>query len=589
MFRRPLIRILLLVVWCVVLALAVGLTLKLVHQHRLTQSYSAALGTADADLASDDLPGTVDALRTASSSAQTATEWLSILRRARDVSMRQHAASAPWQLVEELGRKAVTMFPGNQDLWAVVIWAEIKDGKGVAASDSATYLSGSRYESLRVQALLQADSTLAAQPTSKNLELLSNLPASHDPNAFRVAGDLTGDNRFYVDMVLLLAQKSVADALREFGRYNLSQIAPSVGVLLAYDSGDFSVARAYLQAEPGQVAVGPEMVLLQADMAMAENRYTDAEGMYQSLIQQAPDVSPVPYQNLAYIAVRKDQTPETTDASVLAVPQIAGKERLPRLLSPHGGNIADRLLAQGLHSFPDDPDLIRTRAQLLLTMGNSDLADTIVGAYLSDHPQDSTMRLFNMLRLMPQTPPTRITSLIWDLINSDPGNELIGQTLANRLRTIRDYNALSALVGRYPNPPLWVQYYAGITAAAGQDTSAARARFTVILNARGDWQAAFDIALTYLQEGSVGQAQKYLDTAEQAADNAQVVGGFRTVSGYGPAPRDLAKLEYYRAEVLASQAEQERALEVARKAQGLAPDSIDTSILLQKLEAAIQR
>jgi len=199
------------------------------------------------------------------------------------------------------------------------------------------------------------------------------------------------------------------------------------------------------------------------------------------------------------------------------------------------------------------------------------------------------MRLFNMLDLMPQAAPGRITSLIWDLVNSDPGNELIGQTLANRLRTIRDYSALSALVGRYPTPPLWVQYYSGIVAAAGQDSSAARASFEAILSARGDWQAAFDVALTYLQEGSVGLAQKYLDSAEQAADNAEVVGGFRTVSGYGPAPRDLAKLEYYRAEVLASQAEQERALEVARKAAGLAPDSIDTSILLQKLEAAIQR
>ncbi|HUX12116.1 MAG TPA: hypothetical protein VMW87_03760, partial [Spirochaetia bacterium] len=80
-----------------------------------------------------------------------------------------------------------------------------------------------------------------------------------------------------------------------------------------------------------------------------------------------------------------------------------------------------------------------------------------------------------------------------------------------------------------------------------------------------------------------------LDTAEQAITDAGQRGGFSNVPGLVPDPADVAEVEYRRAEVLAAQAQTDRALEVARRAAALDPANADIGLLVQKLEAAIQR
>lgn len=598
LLRKPVVRLVVIAVWCAVLLLGVLLAVKLTRQHRLTETFSVSLSDADSALTGGDARGASNALRNASLSAQTAGEWLSVLKRAREIGGMAQSGPDRYALMVELGGNAVKAFPGNQSLWAVLVWAQMQDGKiREAATNAARYLTDSKFESLRVEAMLR-DSSLPPPGkrraiSSRGLELLTELPASRKPDAFRSAGDLTGDHRFYVDMVLLEAEQSARKALKDYGRLGVEETNPRLGVLLAFDNGDFDTARAYMHSLSPTVALGPEMVLLQADMFMAEKKYSDAAEMYRTLMRNTPDVSSVLYQNLAFIEAKTEGTStQGSRLSSLPAPTVFAPppaHLLPRQFAPQGDRIAEQLLEQGLSAFPGQPDLVRARAQLFLARGQFDRAATGVENYLQDHPQDSTMRLFRIDRLMPHAAPPRITSLLWDLITEFPENALAGQVLAGRLLTIRDFNGLEGLTRRYTEPPTWIRFYQGVVDAARQETANARAIFNTIWEKTGDWQAAYDVGLTYLEEGSIQPALHALNNSEQAANNAATVGGFRNVPGFGPSPDDRAMLEYYRAEALAAQAELDRALEAARVAAGLSPKNVDVNLLLRKLEAAIQR
>ncbi len=579
--RIPKLRLVIILVWAVVVLLAALLALKIVQQNRHVRAFGAALSTSESRLIAGDAGGAQTALTTAADNAQSVSEWLSVLKRVRALSEESVDKTSGYKTLDSFALRATSAFPGNESLWAVAVWAELLAGRTEeAAAHASHYLASEKFDSLRIEALFRAGKQpTGARSTSSEVKLFAAVPASQDPALYRRAGDLTGDRRFYVDMALLQAAHSIATALKSFDSYGIARTLPAAAALLAYDAGDFESARSFIGFMPPEEALGPEMVLLQADMNMAASAYAQARPMYEDLLRRHPNVSPVAYRNLAYLALEGRSAPEPASG------------RLPRTMAPTAYTVAEQFLTLGLRRFPDTPGLVRALAALRLLQNRRDQAITLVSSYLTDHPEDSSMRLYRLLHLESNAPPARTTAQLWNLVNAGPEEASAGQVLAERLLVLRDLNGLNALLERFTEKPVpaWVSFYRAIVKAIREDTGSARADFTAIWDTDHPWQAPFDAALTYLAEGSILPAWEQFNIAEQAADDASRRGGFSDVPGLVPDPTDVAEIEYRRAEILAAQAQTDRALEVARRAAALDPTNADIGLLVQKLEAAIQR
>lgn len=584
--RRRTLRYVVVLIWAVAAVLAALLLLRFVLQSRHVHAYRDALAVSDTRRTQGDLSGAVSALDRAASNAQSAQEWLSVLKRVRELAAQSGDTAKGYSLLDAFALRAADQFPGNQSIWAVSVWSELRGDKvEQAASHASRYLLSPRFEPLRLEALFRAGKAPSTgERSSSQMQVLAGTASSRNPDLFRQAGDLTGDKRFYVDMALLLAGKSVTGALQSFDRFGVGRMFPAPAALLAFDAGDFEAARSYIGLMPASEALGTEMVLLQADMYMAESNFAQAATMYQDILHRHPDVSPVAYRNLAYLSADSQPSASSNAAK-------GGSFTLPRHLAAPYFIEAEQYLAVGMKRFPDDPELVRSMAALQLMEGSRDQALSTVNGFVASHPGDRSLRLYRILHLEADAPVERTTAQLWNLVNSGSDSDPVGQVLAGRLLVLRDFNGLRALLSRYKTDPVpqWVGFFRAVVKAEFQDTATARAGFETIWEKSHLWQAAYDAALTYLADGSVQPAMQQLDAAEQAASSASHWGGFSKVSGLVPADSDLAWLEYRRAEVLAALAQPQQALEVARRASTLDPANSEVAVLVRKLDAAIQR
>ncbi|HUX13743.1 MAG TPA: hypothetical protein VMW87_11995, partial [Spirochaetia bacterium] len=497
--RIPKLRFVVGLVWTVAALLAALLVLKIVQQNVHAGAFNSALRSSESRLSAGDMTGAQTALTIAAKNAQTVSEWLSVLKRVRSLAEDSGDKERGYQTLDSFALRATSAFPGNQSLWAVAVWAELLAGRTADAAEHASrYLTSENFDSLRIEALFRAGKQPTdKQATSSEVKLFTSVPTSQDPSVYRRAGDLTEDRRFYVDMALLQSAHSVTTALKSFDSYRIARMVPAAAALLAYDAGDFESARSFIGFMPPEEALGPEMVLLQADMNMAAGSYAMAHPMYEDLLRRHPNVSPVAYRNLAFLALEGTSAPESKPG------------RLPRTMAPTSYTVAEQYLTLGLRRFPGTPELVRALAALRLLQNRRDQAITLVNAYLTDHPEDSSMRLYRLLHLEQNAPPARTTSQLWNLVNAGPENASAGQVLADRLLVLRDLNGLGALLERFREKPIptWVSFYRAVLKAVREDTGGARAEFTAIWAADQLWQAPFDAALTYLAEGSILPAQ----------------------------------------------------------------------------------
>jgi|GEM_PF-5000192 len=421
-----------------------------------------------------------------SSSARSASDWLRLLKRGKAVA----GAGGGNKLMFTLAERSVKAFPGNEELWALAVYAALRsDNSDVAAEWAAAHLSGPSYTSMKAEAFLRTGQTLEKDGAQDGAGMLTRLADSSNPDEFGQAATLTGDPRFTADQVILLARKgrfgAAWDALHD---PRVQERFPVLSAYVAYDFGMFERAEKLLSLVPAEDSAVASALLLESDIAMLREEYEKALKIYQELSASNPGLTPVLFLNLAWLSTQKDA----------------------------GNPAAGEILSRGLEHFPDNGDLVQA---LVLVSGGADSprARTLLRNFVQEHPQDIKAALLERRVFGREIPVQAEAAHLWMLYNEHPDSEEAARYLAWFSSSTRNRTDLRRILDRSAGDSAWGKVYAAKEAFADGNIENAQTLLQDASSEPGLWEASYDLGLLHLSRGKVGPARESFEAAKKAA------------------------------------------------------------------------
>lgn len=500
-------------------------------------------------------------LRRAAESAYSPEAWLRLLKHAR--RMENH------DLYEELLPRGQSAFPSSEPLSAARGLQLLEQGEASRAWEMLSRrVDPKGYPALLSAALLAAEAEPGSLATEE-LSLFAALPQSDTQEPFLRAYEFTGAVPF-LDNALLI---SLRDGEFEAARSVLSRFPPpretgadaaelsSVDrpsepgsplpagrarllMMAAHTLEDRESFYTYLRALGGEAGTQPEPLLLQADLRMSARELEEAGRLYEEVRAVAPAFSPIPYINGAWLRRRN------------GVPSI-------------------ELLTAGRARFSEDERLETALLQELIYQEEEEEARLLIA---TEEPTLMT-RLLDLAFFRPPDVDRGYAPRLWQLLNDENNAPPVGRLLAYHLVGTNDLSELERLLDRFPEEEHpWARFYLGYLAFRRGSYAQADELFS---RRPGEgqypvppWIWEGNAALSALYTGSVTRA---LEEARRAQE--QLIA--REVERFPKSHGTLLSLE---AEALRLSGRGNEALEVARRAIELAPESNSARLVLRNLE-----
>lgn len=498
-------------------------------------------------------------LRRAADSAYSPEAWLRLLKRARRLKSRE--------LYEELLTRGHRAYPESEPLSAARGLRLLEEGK---AADAWKLLSRrvdpDAYPALLSAALL-ASGAEPGTPATEELALFAELPESDTSAPFLRAYAFTQALPF-LDNALLIALRDgdFEDAQEILDRFPAPRQAESVTAVAEKDSSEGGTAMderrsrlllmaahtledrgafyTYLRILGGRSGTQPEPLLLQADLRMSARELAEAARLYEEVRSVVPAFSPVPYVNGAWLRRREGlSSVELLEDGRRLFPGVQGVETA----------LLQELIYQGLER--EAEALIAVEAPSLMTR----LLD-IAFFRLPDLDRGYTPRL-------------------WQLLNEEENAPAVGRLLAYHLVGLNDLAELHRLLDRFPEAEHpWSRFYLGYLALRRGDYPRADELFS-----RRPGEGGYPVP-RWIWEGNAALTALYTGSVRRALEGSRRARELLIAEGVGGNPQSHGTLLTLQAEALRLSGERSEAVQVARRAVELAPESNSARLVLRNLE-----
>lgn len=491
----------------------------------------------------------------AAESAHSPEAWLRLLKHARRLPENE--------LYRELLGRGYAAFPGSESLAAARGFRLLQEGEATEAwRILSREVDPDAYPALLSAALLAAEAE-PGENASEEMSLFAALPESDTPDPFLRAYEFTGAVPFLDNALLLTLRDGDFDRAQQvLGRFpqpsdretgasveenDSPEIAERRGRLLitaAHTLEDRETFYTYLRALGGREGTRPLPLLLQADLRMSAREHEEAERLYRELRSVAPEFSPIPYLNGAW------------------------------LLRQEGATALD-LLRRGTQRFPEEERLKIALLKELIYHGNEEEARSRIAL-----GSPSLMsKLLNVAFFFAPDVDRGYTPRLWQLFNEENSAPEVARLLAYHLVGVNDLAELQRLLDRFPEREYpWARFYLGYLALRRGLYGRADELFSNRPGVEGypvePWIWEANAALSALHTGSF---RRSLENARRAQELLVSQGAADRALSHGT----LLSLE---AEALRLSGNRREALNVARRAVDLAPESSSARLVLRNLE-----
>ena len=412
--------------------------------------------------------------------ARTAGDALRVLKRAYLLFKRTGDARPMHRAAARLTGE----FPAHSTIRSLAVYAAVHAGHAAEALSVARAGLGSREATVYAWALLHGSPTQGVAvedsgPSGDGAFLLARLGPQNTAEEYERAWELTGDERYAVNAVLLRLLDGREDAVELGQAAGLGFHRPRLMAGLYVDRGRFAEAVDVLEkaaATHSATATDLDIALRLADAHMYGGNHQAARSIYERVLDRAPHE--IAYVNLALLEDDR----------------------------------ADAHLARGRERLPESWEIARAYAVSASPADRHGLLDSWFGTAYEGEAK--------LLALVTDPEPDRrgYEADLWMLLERHPGEAVYRYAawyLAARSR-VRDLSLLldraSGTAGVSPESA-WIHFYRGIVAAHENRWPESGERFVASFVRSPGWQAAHNAAIALYRTGDEKAAEVRLRNA----------------------------------------------------------------------------
>ncbi len=485
-------------------------------------SFSSRLKKIDSFLVSGRDVKARKALASLRKDAKSASNWLSIAKRER--GLRDFRAAAR---TLDMAMKAL---PSSDGIIACRMDTLLELGSVDEALELSARLERSTYPALISYAeISKALSAGAAYPAPE--AYIDGYRVTGNPDFRRNAAVLLAASGRFSEALALTDAVSTTDNSSQTGEP--APIESVFWALLSYDAGDFDRVMAFFP-DPSDPLLDFERFSLLADAAWLGGDKERARSAWLEMISRMPDVSPIPYYDIALTALES----ETTRASLIRCTELfpAWYPAVARIVRSVGyaGNEPSNPNNRDDADDPDDPVKKTLRSAGFLSLGmeaslhdgrftEEDATTTLARALAAiEKGGDVRLRLEELrFGLSRDGNAVRSSSLMWNLIEAYRDNPVLYRYATWFFAVEGDFGTAFSINRASPNGP--DPFYLGLEAAARQDLTTAESEFSKIAASETDsWAALGNIARIAAKAGDYARAEESVGVAAGLAPNDRV-------------------------------------------------------------------
>ncbi|TVR01856.1 MAG: hypothetical protein EA403_10070 [Spirochaetaceae bacterium] len=471
------------------------------HQ-RITRTMRDALGRIDRLIDEGSYARASQEILATAEHTGSSGSWVRLIRRAWTVSERV----GEYTVMATVAVAAAESLPGNTQLAALAVFAQLRTGDQAAAREAAERAVRSlrdqeRYASLVAEAMLRTGRRGdAAIDGSSELWQLTLLGPESPASSFRAAAEMTGDPRYAVSaLVRAMEEGDRESALDILGDERIARTAPRTAAFAAFDLQEHQRFVRYLALMEGREGAGNEILMMNADLLMSAGDYRGASRVYDEIAytlrsQPQPAVLPV---NRAWLADRQ-----------------VGDSRS-----------ATAILAEA-HAQTPGEWLVTRELALSLADERPDEARSVLASAAGD--RGAIAQLLEERLFSPVRQPAVGANRLWLLLGRHGHDDEIARYLAWFVAGLRSVSELETVldgaetaradsdIGAAHEPHAgWVAFYRGVVAVGRDRPEEALQWFSTAAEVYGDWHAAIAATRLALQLGRSDRAEEMITRAER--------------------------------------------------------------------------
>ncbi len=506
-------------------------------------SFEQNLSQSDIHMAAGSMREAGESILGAAESAVGRTQWLRTLKRA----YRLGAALESYEVLYLISGMALDAIGGAEEIAALYVFACLRTGRTERAYQvSREQLNGDKWIELANEAALKARATRGDVTFLRDEEgPVLDAVRSPEPATLMRAADLFGESRFALDAALLYAADGdMGLAASAIGPY--AGFFPVPAALLNYDAERYELAHEILTA-PG-LTNSDYLSLLVGDILIRLGLSGEAAESYRLLIAVSPNLSWIPYVNLAWILIGDGKYDEADD-------------------SVHAGKSL----------FPESRYLGIAEIELALARNDTQTAVALLESYREKYPAD-----FDLVALQARILPThanllRMDSLLWEAFQRYPKDQRIATYLAENVVAEGQVEGIVRFLEIWEEAngkTEWSIFLRGYAALAEALPEIAEGYFLEAWRVNPRWQTAYNIAVISRCSGRFARALEFLRLAEYALER-----------GSDAEKENKALVRTQTARVLYEQGNLSAARREAEYAAGLDTGSTEAHLILKLLES----
>ncbi|MBN2652850.1 MAG: hypothetical protein JXR63_10750 [Spirochaetales bacterium] len=347
--------------------------------------------------------------------------------------------------------------------------------------------------------------------------------------------------------LLMMAEANLKDAY-QLSRSDLWEKYPLLHSYIAYDNSEYEDALSVFDYYSSKNQISDDLKLYKIDLLIKLNEINQALNLYYEFIDERPDYSFVPYNNIAFL-----EKGTVTDESRM------------------------KILKKGLEYFEGNIDIVLSLVDLLVSNGEDQAAVEMLSEYLRLYPENVEARLkYNFLSEKDSI--EKFIGILWHMDFENPDNERILQMLAWYLLGIYDYVELEIVLDTAEQRfgyKSWIQLYYGILYAYQGKSISAHDSFIASVKYRKSWEGFYNAALISYTQANYGDAIEELDSASSLIASAD---------------DSVAESNFYwlKAEIANSQKDYIKAKELLMKAIDLNQKNLKAQLRLKTVDSLLK-
>ena len=453
-----------------------------------TEEFNRHIDTVDRMIKGEGYSSAAANLKKASSNAKTSLNWLSVIKRAYQLSELTRDQSYFNRYTE----KGFEIYPGNEDIRAFQVFSLLNQMKYEEASQLSKPISNSFYNNLKIEAALAAEfsSDTIADPFSYILELLNT---AEDPEIFKKIGNITGNEKLLFDAaVLYMKYGEVKKAFNLSRNITGSWVNDEAIGMIAIDSGEYNQALTRM-LNHNQVDLKNHnekwaIQLILGDLYQILGILPESGYFYERSLLIHPSGTWHQYANYSKLLKENGRFRQSMD-----------------------------MLQEGILLFPEN------EKELIISMvtnqfdKNRSTTERYLKSFLDENPDDPEGNLLFIEHFPIQTTPEKYGARIWELYNKNPSNRKIAEFLLWYLLGVGDLEGTTLVLDRFDRDSgrsYWTVFYRALSLSMSKGFNEAEVLLGESIELKETWYSYYNLAVIQLFLNKYEEVLNNLNRAE---------------------------------------------------------------------------